>query len=105
MPAAPPRNGAGELSLVMGIVAFVFSFLPIVGEFIAAPAAVVAVIAGSVAIIRTERGQATNPAHAWCGIGLGVAGGAITLLVFAATSDIAARGGFNSPPLRLTWEG
>ena len=90
MPAAPPRNGAGELSLAMGVVAFSFSFLPIVGEFVATPASVLAVIAGSIGIIRAERGQATNPARAWCGIGLGVAGGVITLLVFAATSDLAS---------------
>lgn len=76
--------------MAMGIVAFAFSFLPIVGEFVAAPAAVLAVIFGFVAIIRVERGQATNPARAWCGIGLGATGGAITLLVFAATSDIGS---------------
>ena len=86
----PPRNGAGEFSLVMGIVAAAFSFFPIVGEFVAAPASVLAVASGAVAISRVERGLATNPGRAWLGIGLGVAAGFMTLLVLVATSDIAS---------------
>ncbi|WP_110241261.1 hypothetical protein [Nocardioides gilvus] len=86
MPATPPRNGAGEFALVMGIVAAVFSFFPIIGEFVAAPASALAIIFGSVGISRVERGLATNPGPAWLGIGLGVAAGLMTLLVFAATS-------------------
>ena len=74
----------------MGIVAVAFSFFPIVGEFMAAPASVLAVVSGSVAISRVERGLATNPGRAWVGIGLGVAGGFMTLLVFVATSDMAS---------------
>jgi tetrahydromethanopterin S-methyltransferase subunit C len=89
MPAASPRNGAGELALGMGLVALAFSFFPIVGEFVAAPAAVLAVVAGSVGVRRADRGLATNPVPAWTGIGLGVAAGLMTLLVFVATSDIA----------------
>ena len=90
MPPAPPRNGAGELSLVMGIVAVSFSFFPVIGEYVAAPAAVLAVVSGFVGIRRVERGLATNPGRAWLGIGLGVAAGFMILLVFVATSDIAA---------------
>ena len=73
----------------MGVVACAFSFFPIVGEFVAAPAAALAVIAGCVGISRAERGLATNPVRAWLGIGLGVAAGLMTLLIFLATSDIA----------------
>jgi len=89
MPAAPPRNGAGELSLVLGVVALAFSFLPIVGEFVAAPASVIAIVSGCIGISRVERGLATNPVPAWIGTGVGVAAGFITVLVFVATSDIA----------------
>ena len=35
MPAALPRNGAGELSMVMGIAVASFSFFPIIGELVA----------------------------------------------------------------------
>lgn len=90
MPAAPPRNGAGEFSLVMGIVAAAFSFFPIIGEFVAAPASVLAVVSGSIGIRRVEGGLATNPGVAWLGVGLGIAAGFMTLLVFVATSDIAS---------------
>ena len=90
MSAASPRNGAGELSLVMGIVAIAFSFFPILGEFVAAPASLLAVVTGSIGISRVERGLATNPGQAWLGIGLGVTAGFVTALVFAATSDIAS---------------
>jgi len=74
----------------MGMVAVVFSLFPIAGEFVAAPASVLAVVSGSVGVSRVERGVATNPGRAWLGIGLGVAAGFITLLVFVATSDIAS---------------
>jgi hypothetical protein len=90
MPSAPPRNGAGEFALVMGIVAALFSIVPIVGEFVAAPASVLAVVLGCIGIKRADDGLATNPGQAWLGVGLGVAGGFVTLLVFAVTLDMAA---------------
>ena len=74
--------------MVMGFVAVAFSFFPIVGEFVAAPASILAVVSGSIGISRVERGLATNPGRAWLGIGLGVAAGLMTLLIFLATSDI-----------------
>lgn len=74
----------------MGIVAAAFSFFPILGEFVAAPASVLAVAAGSVGVSRVERGLATNAGVAWLGIVLGVAAGFMTLLVFVATSDLAS---------------
>jgi len=88
MPAASPRNGAGEFSLLMGLVASAFAFFPIIGEFVAAPACVLAIGFGYVGIMRVERGLATNPGHAWLGIGFGSAAGFVTLLVFVATSDL-----------------
>lgn len=90
MPAAPRRNGAGEFSLVMGIVAAAFSFVPILGEFVAAPASALAVVSGAVGVRRVERGLATNPGEAWLGIGLGVAAGFMTLLMFVATYNLAS---------------
>jgi hypothetical protein len=90
MPEVPPRNGAAELSLLMGLVAAAFSFFPIIGELIAAPACVLAVVCGYVAISRVERGIATHEARAWWGIGLGLSAGFVTFLVFVASSDVMA---------------
>lgn len=106
MPRAWPQNGAGELALAMGVVAMAFSFFPIVGEFVAAPASVVAVVAGSIGLHRVERGLATNPGRAWAGIGLGLAAGLMTALVFVATSDLASGGSirFDSSQQR-PWSG
>jgi hypothetical protein len=64
--------------------------------FVAVPASVLAVVSGSVGISRVERGLATNPGWTRLGIGLGVAAGFMTLLVFVATSDIASCGVVNS---------
>ena len=47
-----PRNGLGTAALVLGVVAIVFAFVPIIGEFVAAPAAVTAVIFGLVGLDR-----------------------------------------------------
>jgi len=89
MPATLPRNGAGDFSLAFGIVALAFSFFPIVGEFVAAPASAIAILLGCIGIRRVDRGFATNPVPAWSGVGLGVAGGLMTLLVFVASTDMA----------------
>lgn len=88
MPPVPPRNGAGELSLLLGVVAVVFAFFPIIGEFIAAPAAVLAVVLGYVGIGRVERGLASNQVGAWLGTGLGLLAAFIIVLVLAASSDL-----------------
>jgi hypothetical protein len=78
----------GEISLIVGVVAVAFSFFPVAGELVAAPAAVLAVVLGAVGLGRVDRGVADNPVQAWGGVGMGVLAGLMTLLVFVATSDL-----------------
>jgi hypothetical protein len=85
-PSKPlPRNGAGSLALVLGLIAVVFAFVPIVGEFVALPAALMAVVLGLVGMRRVEIGLATNGRQALTGSILGITSGFITFLIFAAT--------------------
>ena len=89
MPEEHSREVAGEFSLVLGILALAFSFLPIVGGLVAAPASVLAIVIGCIGIRRAERGPAINPVPAWVGTGFGLTAALLTVLVFAATSDMA----------------
>lgn len=84
-PQSVPRNGMGGASFVLGVVALVFAFVPIVGEFVAAPAALLAVACGLAGLGRVWRGVATNGAEAVAGSLLGTVAGIFLLLVTAAT--------------------
>jgi hypothetical protein len=84
-PQFVPRNGLGGASFVLGVVALVFAFVPIVGEFVAAPAALLAVVFALVGLGRVWRGVATNGGEAAAGSLLGVVAGLVLLLVLAAT--------------------
>lgn len=88
-PARVPRsrycNGAGTLSLVAGIVAAVFAFVPLVGDLVTIPAALIAVGCGWVGAGRADAGLATNHRQALGGAALGVAALFAVFLVFAAT--------------------
>lgn len=79
---APPRNGAGSTALVFGVVAFVFAFVPVIGEFVALPAAIAAMVLGWIGFERAEDGEATNSSQAIAGGVLGLIAGLVVLLVF-----------------------
>ncbi|WP_084473120.1 hypothetical protein [Nocardia alba] len=81
----PPRNGAGLTSLVLGIVACAVSFIPVVSEFVAAPAGIGAVAAAFIGWDRIENGVATNRADTIAGGILGAIALAVTALVYLAT--------------------
>ncbi|MET9216185.1 MULTISPECIES: hypothetical protein [unclassified Nocardia] len=83
----PPRNGVGLLALVLGIVAFVLSFIPFAGEFLAAPTAVAAVTAAFFGWDRIERGEADNRADTLVGGVLGALALGLTLLIYLATQS------------------
>lgn len=84
-----PGNGLGSFSLAMGVVALVFSFVPVAGEFVAAPSAVLAIGLGLAGLSRAEKGLATNGGQALAGSMLGLVAAVIIFLIFAATFDSA----------------
>ncbi|GIJ79020.1 hypothetical protein SAMN05443287_10718 [Micromonospora phaseoli] len=85
-PVAPqPRNGLGATALIVGATALAFACVPVIGEFIAAPAAVLAIVLGLLGLGRTEKGQATNPGQALAGGVLGLTAGFLVFLVLIAT--------------------
>lgn len=84
-PPSRPRNGAGAAALVFGIIAAVFVFVPVVGPFVAAPAAPLALGCGLVGFLRAENGAATNKGMALAGgvLGLGSSLGIIVIVAAA----------------------
>ncbi|GAA5107233.1 hypothetical protein GCM10023319_78700 [Nocardia iowensis] len=89
-PRWEPRNGVGVVALVAGIVSVVFAFVPIVGELVAAPTAVVALTCGWIGFVRADKGLATNPRDAVVGGALGMLSIFVMFLVFAATNSAPA---------------
>lgn len=75
---AAPRNRPGDTSLTLGIVAFVASFVPVIGDFIAAPLGLLALLLGVLGVWHNERGLATNFGPSLIGATLG----ALALLIF-----------------------
>ncbi|WP_219806340.1 MULTISPECIES: hypothetical protein [Streptomyces] len=82
---AEARNRPGELALSFGIIALVFSFLPTLGELVAAPAALLAIVLGLIGARLSERGAATNLGRSLAGVTLGIVALLIVVLVFAVT--------------------
>lgn len=87
-PVRYPRNGAGDAALTVGIVAVLCALLPIVGDYVALPVAVLAIVLGGVGYVRTERGTATNPWKAMSGGLLGVVAVLIVFTNYAAGGAI-----------------
>ncbi len=81
-----PRIGAGETALQVGAGALVAAFIPIIGDFITVPAALVAMVLGTVGYRRTEKGVATNAGQAITGGFLGLAAGFTVLITYLITS-------------------
>lgn len=81
----PSRDGVGDAALTSGVIALLFVFVPIVGDLVAAPAALAAVALGVVGVIREDRGLAVSSGKALAGGLLGVIAGFITVVIAAAT--------------------
>lgn len=79
------RNGAGNASLVAGIVAALASLVPFIGGVITICAAVIALVCGWIGLRRVDLRVATNPRDCVIGIGLGLAALFVAFLIFAAT--------------------
>lgn len=80
-----PRNGPGDTSLPMGIIALVASVIPVIGDFIAAPVGLLAVILGVVGVRHSDRGLATNFGASLIGATLGTLAILIVVLMVAVT--------------------
>jgi hypothetical protein len=80
----PERNGPGDASFTLGVLAVVFVFVPVVGDFVAVPAAVAAVVLGVVGLVRVDRGVATNAGKAMVGAMLGLVSAFATFVTLAA---------------------
>lgn len=90
-PSLPqPRNGAGRAALILGLVAIMFTFVPIIGDFIVIPAAIGAIAAGLIGFDRADRGRATNRRDALIGASLGALTLLITLFILAAVHGAAS---------------
>ncbi|WP_156726267.1 hypothetical protein [Streptomyces apocyni] len=80
-----PRNRSGDTSLTLGVVALVGSFIPVIGDFVAAPLGLLALVLGALGIWNNERGLATNFGASVIGATLGALALFIVLLMFAVT--------------------
>ena len=80
----PSRDSLGDTSFTCGVVALVFVFVPIVGDFVAVPAALAAILLALVGIVREDRGVATSSGKALTGGLLGAIATFITFVTFAA---------------------
>ncbi|GAA2101078.1 hypothetical protein GCM10009801_74040 [Streptomyces albiaxialis] len=78
-------NRPGELSLALGIVALLGSFFPVIGDFVAAPLGVLALLLGARGVWNSERGRATNFGPSLIGATLGALAVLIAALMFAVT--------------------
>lgn len=82
---AVPRNRPGDTSLTMGIVALAGSFIPVIGDFVAAPLGFLALLLGVLGVWNNERGLATNFGPSLIGATLGALAIFIVLLMYAVT--------------------
>ncbi|MFD5972302.1 hypothetical protein [Streptomyces bacillaris] len=82
---ATPRNRPGDTSLTLGVVALVGSFIPVIGDFAAAPLGILALLLGVLGVWNNERGLATNFGPSLIGATLGAMALFIVLLMFAVT--------------------
>ncbi|MFD3373761.1 MULTISPECIES: hypothetical protein [unclassified Streptomyces] len=69
----------------MGTVALVGSFIPVVGDFVAAPLGLLALLLGVLGVWNNERGLATNFGPSLIGATLGALALFIVLLMFSVT--------------------
>lgn len=79
------RDGAGTVALIAGIAAIVCAFVPFIGDFVAVPTGVVAVVSGWIGLNRSVDGSATNGREAILGAALGGAALFVVFLMFAAS--------------------
>jgi hypothetical protein len=77
--APPPKNGMGTAALVLGILAIVLAFIPIVG-FFSYPLAVLGIVFGLVGVSRAKKRHATNKGVAISGLIASVVGFVLVII-------------------------
>lgn len=82
-----PGDRFGDWALSLGLAGLVSGFVPVIGDFVSAPAAVLAMVLGLVGVRRYETHQAARVAPAVGGAVLGAMAIALTLIVLVATSE------------------
>lgn len=80
-----PRNGLGSAAVTAGVVALLFGFVPVAGDFIALPASLIAVVTGAGGVIRADKGTATNWGASFTGLMLGLASLLIMFVMFTVS--------------------
>lgn len=83
------KNGLGTTALVLGILAVLFAFIPIVGMFFAIPLGILALIFGGVGVFRAFRGKASNKGVAISGTTLAVVSFVVMGVMSAAVYNAA----------------
>lgn len=81
----PRPRGLGGPALFTGVLAMVFAFVPFVGEYVAAPAAVVAIVLGLIGFDRAEKGLTDDGGRALAGAVLGLLAALVVVFVLLAT--------------------
>jgi hypothetical protein len=82
----PPGERLGAWALSFGVAACVGAFLPMIGEFLGAPAALLAITLGLVGIRRFETGRASRLGPAATGAALGASALVVIVFMFIATN-------------------
>lgn len=84
---SPQRGGesAGDYALAFGSISILSTLIPTIGDFIAVPAAIVAVVCGVVGIRCHEAGLASKVIRATIGVLLGAAALLFVVLMFIVT--------------------
>ncbi|RCW43326.1 hypothetical protein DFQ14_107216 [Halopolyspora algeriensis] len=88
--AVQPRNGLGTTGFVLGLLATLFSLIPIIGV-IAWPLAILGLIFGILGILRARKGAATNKGLAIAGTVL-AAIGLVICIIWTALAGAAVEG-------------
>lgn len=81
----PADDPTGDRALAAGVAALACSFVPVVGDLVALPAAAIAMVLGWIGIRRFEEGRASKVAAAATGAALGALAGLMVVVVLAAT--------------------
>lgn len=85
-PSGRRRYTAGDYALTFGLAAVACALIPVIGDLIAAPVAVLAVVLGLVGIGHHDAGRAHRVLPAAVGAALGAVALFVVLVMFLATS-------------------